>query len=154
MSDRVGHDVDDAGVGHERYLGAELREAPIGELLKRLSTDMTTLMRQELELAKTELAEKAKPAAAGVGMFGGAGVAGLAALGALTACLILLLSLVVAAWAAALIVTVMYGAIALVLMQSGKKKFHEAAPLAPQQTIETVKEDVAWAKTQMKSAGR
>ena len=63
---------------------ADLRERPIGELLKELSTQTTTLVRQELELAKAEMAEKGKQAGVGVGMFGGAGIFGMLALGALT----------------------------------------------------------------------
>ena len=47
-----------------------------------------------------------------------------------------------------------YGAIAFVLAQTGKKKLHEAAPLIPEQTAQTVKEDIEWAKTRVKSGAR
>ena len=84
-------------------------------------------------------------------MFGGAGALGLAALGALTACFILALNAVMPAWLAALIVAVVYGIIALVLVKQGQAKIRQATPPVPEQTIETVKEDVEWAKTQMRS---
>jgi hypothetical protein len=87
-------------------------------------------------------------------MFGSAAMLGLGAFGAFTAMLIALFALIVPLWIAALIVTVVYGAIALVLAQSGKKKLKEAAPLVPEQTAQTVKEDIEWAKTRAKSVAR
>ena len=65
-----------------------LREQPMGELFKKLSDDLSTLVRQELKLAQVEMTEKGKRAGVGAGMFGGAGVVALAALGTLSACLI------------------------------------------------------------------
>jgi len=130
---------------------ADLRERPIGELLKQLSEQTTRLVHQELELAKAELQQKGKQAGMGAGMFGGAGALGLAALGALTACFILALNAVMPAWLAALIVAVVYGIIAFVLVKQGQAKLKAAGPPVPEQTIETVKEDVEWAKTQMRS---
>jgi cbb3-type cytochrome oxidase subunit 3 len=124
----------------------DLRERPIGELLKDLSQQTATLVRQEMELAKAEITQKGKRAGVGAGMFGAAGVAGLATLGAFTAFLILVLNTFLDAWLAALIVTVLYAAVAGVLALQGKKKFDEASPLAPEQTVETIKEDVEWAK--------
>lgn len=84
-------------------------------------------------------------------MFGGAGVVGLLAAGALTAFLILALAELVAPWLAALIVTVVYSAIAAVLVLRGRKKVQEAGPPQPEQTVETLKEDVQWAKSQVTS---
>lgn len=141
----------------ERYdqsLEGDLRDRPMGELMKRLGEDLSLLIRQELALAKAEIIEKSKAAGIGAGMFSGAAVAGLLALGAFTAFLILALSTAMHAWLAALLVTIIYGAIAGVLALSGKKKIEEAAPLVPEQTVDTVKEDVQWAKTRIKSAGR
>jgi Putative Actinobacterial Holin-X, holin superfamily III len=129
----------------------ELRERSLPELLKQLSADTTRLVHQELDLAKAELQQKGKQARAGAGLFGGAGALGLAALGALTACFILALNEVMPAWLAALIVAVVYGVIALVVVKQGQAKLKAAGPPVPEQTIETVKEDVAWAKTQMRS---
>ena len=129
----------------------DLRDRSLGELLKQLSEQTTRLVHQELELAKAELTQKGKQAGMGAGMFGGAGALGLAALGALTACFILALNAVMPAWLAALIVAVVYGIIALVLVKQGQAKIRQATPPVPEQTIETVKEDVEWAKTQMRS---
>jgi len=134
-------------------LNNDLRQEPIGDLLKRLSNETTQLVRQELELAKAELTEKGKKAGQGAGMFGAAGVTAVLSLGALTACLILALDHAVADWLAALIVTAVWAAVAGVLALRGRDKVHEATPPVPEQTIETVKEDVQWAKTQRQSAG-
>ncbi len=127
---------------------ADLRERPVGELLKQLSQETTTLVKQELELAKAEMTEKGKQAGTGAGLFGGAGVTGLLAGIALTLTLIFLLGTAMEDWIAALIVTVLWAAVAGVLAMTGKQKLQEAGPPVPEQTVETVKEDVEWAKTQ------
>jgi hypothetical protein len=132
----------------------DAREKSIPDLLKELSQETTTLVKQELDLAKAEIAEKGKQAGTGAGLFGGAGVVGLLAGGAFTAFLIALLSEWMDTWVAALIVTVLYGAIAAVLAMRGKKEIQKATPPAPEQTIETIKEDVEWAKTQTRSGAR
>jgi uncharacterized membrane protein YqjE len=132
----------------------ESRERPVGELLKELSEQTTTLVRQELELAKAEMAEKGKQAGIGAGMFGGAGLFGLLALAALTTCVIAALATGMEVWLAALIVAVVYAAVAGVLALLGKQKTREAVPPAPEQAIESTKEDVQWAKSQVKSARR
>jgi uncharacterized membrane protein YqjE len=129
----------------------DLRDRSLPDLLKQLSQETTQLVHQELELAKAELQQKGKQAGAGAGMFGGAGALGLAALGALTACFILALDAIMPAWLAALVVAVVYGIIAFVLVKQGQAKLKQATPPVPEQTIETVKEDVEWAKTQMRS---
>jgi uncharacterized membrane protein YqjE len=134
--------------------GNDLREQPIGDLLKQLSQETTTLVRQELELAKAEMAEKGKKAGKGAGMFGGAGLIGFLALAALTAALILGLDEAMKDWLAALIVGLVYAAIAGVLALTGRKEVQQATPPVPEQTVETVKEDVQWAKTQTPSARR
>lgn len=132
----------------------ELRSHSTGDLVKQLSEQTTTLVRKEIELAKVELSEKGKVAGKGAGMFGGAGVVGLLALGTLTAMILALLDKAMDFWVAALIVTVIYGAIAAVLAMSGRDRIKAATPPAPEQTVETVKEDVQWAKSQAKSARR
>jgi uncharacterized membrane protein YqjE len=129
----------------------DLHDRSLGELLKQLSEQTTRLVHQELELAKAELTQKGKQAGMGAGMFGGAGALGLAALGALTACFILALDAVMPAWLAALVVAVVYGIVALVLVKQGQARIKRATPPVPEQTIETVKEDVEWAKTQLRS---
>jgi hypothetical protein len=132
----------------------ELHERPVGELLRELSEQTTMLVRQELELAKAEVAEKGKQAGIGGGLFGAAAVVGLLALGALTACLIAALSSAIDVWLAALVVGVVYAAIAGALALVGKRRITQATPPAPEQTIETVKEDVQWAKTRARSGRR
>jgi uncharacterized membrane protein YqjE len=129
----------------------ELRERPISDLVKQLANQTSTLVRQELDLAKAEMTEKASHAGKGAGLFGGAAVVGLLAAGALTACLILVLSEAMDAWLAALIVAVVFGAIAAVLGLAGRNKVRQATPAVPEQTVETLKEDVEWAKTQTPS---
>ena len=132
----------------------DLHDRSLGELLKQLSEQTTRLVHQELELAKAEVQHKGRQAGRGAGMFGGAGALGLAALGALTACFVLALDAVMPACLAALLVAVEYGVIAFVVVKQGQAKLKAAGPPVPEQTIETVKEDVAWAKTQMRSEKR
>jgi hypothetical protein len=132
--------------------GGDLRDRPIGDLLKQLSEQTTTLVKQELELAKAEVAEKGKKAGAGAGMFGGAGVSAFMGLGALTAAAIAALDSLMSTGLAALIVGVVWLAIAGVLAMTGKNKVQEATPPVPEQATESVKEDVQWAKTRAQSA--
>jgi uncharacterized membrane protein YqjE len=133
---------------------AELRDQGVGDLVKELSSQVSTLVRQEVELAKVEVGEKGKKASVGVGMFGGAGVAGLLMLGSLTAFLILVLHLAIPAWAAALIATALWGVVAGVLALQGRSKLQELGNPIPEQTIETVKEDIQWARHPTKSGAR
>ena len=130
---------------------ADLRARPFGELVQQLAKETSTLVRQEIELAKAEVTEKGRQAGKGAGMFGAAGIIALLALGALTAAAILALDLAVAGWLAALIVAAVYGAAAGLLAWAGKGRVQEATPPAPQ-TVETVKEDIEWAKTRGRSA--
>ncbi len=126
-------------------------ELPVSELVKQLSEQTSTLARQEIELAKAELTQKGRQAGLGAGLFGAAGAIGFLALAALTTCFILALDAAMPAWLAALIVAVVYGAVAGVLALQGRNKVKQATPPVPEQTVETVKEDVEWAKTQMRS---
>jgi uncharacterized membrane protein YqjE len=129
----------------------ELRERPTADLLKELSDHTTTLVKQEIDLAKAELSEKGKKAGLGAGMFGGAGLFGVFAFAALTTCIIAALESPLNLWLAALIVAVVYAAVAGVLALQGRNKVKEAGPPVPEQTTESVKEDVQWAKTRAKS---
>jgi hypothetical protein len=131
----------------------DARERPIGELVKDLSQQTSTLVRQEIELARAELQQQGKVAGKGVGMLLGAAVAGLLALGALSAALIALLDKAMATWVAALIVMALWAVLAAVVAKAGQKSLRQATPPAPQ-TIETVKEDIQWAKNQTGSAPR
>jgi len=143
----------DASGSHVAGHSAEpdLRDESVGTLIADLSADLSTLVRQEIALAKVEMTEKGKVIGKGAGLLAGAGVIGLAVLGAFTATLIALLDEFMPTWVAALIVTVLWAIVAFVLVQMGRKQLKEAAPPKPEQTIETIKEDVEWAKTQMRS---
>jgi uncharacterized membrane protein YqjE len=129
----------------------EPRERSTGDLLKELSDHTTTLVKQEIDLAKAELSEKGKKAGKGAGMFGGAGLFGVFSFAALTTCIIAALESPLNLWLAALIVAVAYAAIAGVLALQGRNKVQEAGPPVPEQATESVKEDVQWAKTRAKS---
>src|SRR5215208_3074140 len=131
----------------------DARERPIGELVKELSSQTSALVRQEIELARAELQQKGKLAGKGVGVLGGAAVGGLLALGALTAALIALLDKAMATWVSALIVMALWAVLAAALAKAGQKSLQRATPPAPQ-TIETVKEDIQWAKNPTGSAPR
>jgi sugar phosphate permease len=132
--------------------GGDLRDRPLGEVAGDLTRDLSLLVRQELELAKAEMKEKGRVAAPGLGMIGGAGVTGLMAAGALTAFLILTLSIFLPEWSSALIVGAVLAAVTYVLVKQGKERVEKAGSPVPEQTIETVKEDVEWAKTRATSA--
>jgi hypothetical protein len=132
----------------------DLRDRPVGELLRQLSQETTTLVRQELELAKAEMTEKGKQAGIGAGMFGGAGVSGLLALIFLSLATVAAFDTGMPAWLAALIVGVVWAAVAAVLALQGRQKVQQATPPAPEQAIESTKEDVQWAKSQARSAKR
>ena len=134
--------------------GQRLDDRPLPELMKTLADQTATLVRQEIDLAKAEVSEKGKKAGLGAGMFGGAGVIGFLALAALTAAAILGLATALPDWLAALIVGLVYAGVAGVLALQGRNKVQEAGPPIPEQTVDTVKEDVEWAKTQKKSVSR
>ncbi len=127
--------------------GPGAQDASASELVKQLSEQTSRLVQQEMELAKVELAEKGKQAGIGAGLFGGAGVFGLYALGALTAAAIAALSLAMDTWLAALIVAVIWAAVAGVMALLGKTRMQKSTPPVPEQSVESVKEDVQWTKT-------
>ena len=132
----------------------DLHDRPIGEVAAALTRDLSLLVRQEFELAKIEMREKGRVALPGLGMMGAAGAVALLAGGALTAFLILVLSLVLDDWLAALITGAGLAGLAAALALAGKKRVEEMGTPLPEQTIETVKEDAAWVKEQAKSGRR
>jgi hypothetical protein len=138
---------------HNQVQDQELRDRSMGELFKELSGDVSTLIKQEMELAKAELRTSGKRAGIGAGLIGGGAAVGHLGAAAFTAFLILLINEVTPAWLAALIVAVLYGVIAAVVAVRGRDKVREAMPPAPA-TTETVKEDIQWAKNSTRSAGR
>jgi putative superfamily III holin-X len=129
-------------------------EASVAELVKQLSEQTSRLARQEVELAKAELAIKGKRAGIGAGMFGGAGLVGLYAVGALITAAIAALATAVDTWLAALIVGVVLAAVAGVVALMGKQKVQEALPPVPEDSVESVKEDVQWTKTKAQQGRR
>jgi Putative Actinobacterial Holin-X, holin superfamily III len=154
----------------------QLREESTAELVKRLANETTTLVKQELEyarseasrigeavvtlarqelqLAKAEMAEKGRTAGPGFGMIGAAGAGALLAAGTFTAFLVLALDGVMPNWLAALIVAAAWGVVAALLYTTGKSRVEQAGPLVPEQAVETIKEDIEWAKTQVASDGK
>jgi len=128
----------------------QLRDRSTGELVGELSQQTSSLIRQEIALAKAELTDTGKNAGKGAGMIGGAGAIGYLAAAALTTAIIALLDKAMDTWIAALIVAVVYAAIAGVLALRGRDEVKAALP-PTEQTVETIKEDVQWAKTQARS---
>ncbi|WP_261553928.1 phage holin family protein [Frankia tisae] len=128
------------GDGHSAGRGST------GHLVSEVVTDISTLFRQEVALAKAEVREEAKKAGKGAGMFAGAGGAGyFALLFALLAVMFGLGEVMALGWAA-LIVTVVLGAVAAVLALKGRSTVRKVHP-APTQTVETLREDVQWAQS-------
>jgi uncharacterized membrane protein YqjE len=119
----------------------------LGEIVGDISRDMSTLFKQELDLAKTEMKQEVAKVGKGAGMFGGAGLAGWFTLLFLSLALTWLLDNWMPVELAALIVAVLWGIAAAVLAMRGKKEIKEANPQLPT-TQQTLKEDVQWAKTQ------
>ena len=132
-------------------MASTTRDRPTSELMRELTDQTTALVRKEIELAKVELAEKGKKAGVGAGMFGAAALLGVGAFAALTACAILALATLLEGWLAALIVAVVYAAIAGVLALRGKKQVKEATPPVPERAVDSTKEDLEWVKTRAKS---
>lgn len=124
------------------------------ELVQRASEQITTLVRDEIALAKAELTEKGKHAGIGVGLFGGGGVLALYGVGALIATLIIVLNLFLPLWLAALIMTVLLFAVAGVLALLGKKQVTQAVPPEPKAAIESVKADVDEVKHAVRDRSR
>jgi uncharacterized membrane protein YqjE len=117
----------------------------VGDLLGRVTSDLSTLMRQEVELAKVEIKEEATKAGKASGMLAGAGAVGYLVLVFLALALMFALDAVMPTGWAALITAVVLGVVAAILFVIGRKRFQQVNP-KPEQTVETLKEDVQWAK--------
>jgi len=121
-------------------------DASPGQLASEVAKDLSTLVRQEIALAKAELQQEAKTAGAAAGAFGGAGFAGyFVLLFASLAAMFGLDAIMPLGWAA-LVVTGIWLVIAAVLAVVGRSKVKQINP-KPERTVETVKEDVQWLKT-------
>jgi len=116
----------------------------VGDLVGQVASDLSTLIRQEVDLAKAEATAEAKRAARAAALFGGAGLAGwmLALFAAVTA--MLALDVAIPLWAAALIVAVIWAAVAAVLAIRGRSEMRHVRGLP--ETKESLKEDAQWAR--------
>jgi MFS family permease len=124
----------------------DLSSASTGELVQRLSAQLSELVRRELDLARTELATKGKRAGAGAGLAGAGGVVALYGVGALIASAIAGLATVLPVWLSALIVGVVLLLVAGVLALVGRSRLREATPPVPEQAVRGVQDDVAAVK--------
>jgi hypothetical protein len=130
----------------ERETERDVTQASVGQLISEVTSDLSTLMRQELDLAKAEVKTEVAKAGKGAGMLGGAGYAG--HLTVLFVSLTLMWALGDLfdhlAWGA-LVVALIWGIAAAVLYVKGREQLKRVNP-KPEQTVETLKEDVQWAK--------
>jgi len=124
-------------------------ERSLGELFAELARETSTLVRQEVALAKTEVTQKASLVGRDVGRIGVGGAIAYAGLLALIGAVILILGLFLPLWLSALIVGLVVAGIGYALIQQGVSAL-KRAELTPRQTIETLKEDAEWAKEQTK----
>jgi len=126
---------------------ARSNEESTGSLLSDLVGHISQLMRQEVELAKTEMSHKASTAGRGIGLLIGGGLILYGAFLVLLAGFTLLLAQVIAAWIAAFVVALLVAGGGYLLVQAGREALKAVDP-APRQTLETLREDMTWAKAQ------
>ena len=126
-----------------------LENRPLGDLFGDLATDMSNLVRQEVSLAKLEIANKAKYVGKNVGYLVIGGAVAYAALLAIIAAVIMLLAKVLPHWGSALIVGAVVGGIGWLLIGKAMMALRQA-DLTPRETVETLKEDATWMKEQIK----
>lgn len=130
----------------EAHPPASTQDASTGELVSRLSQQMSTLVRDEIRLAQLDLTEKGKRAGIGIGAFGGAGAIGYLALATLIAAAVLGLAEAVPAWLSALIVGLVLLVVTGGLALFGKKEVQSATPPVPTEAVEGLKQDVQTVK--------
>jgi hypothetical protein len=129
-------------------------EQSTAELVQTASEQISRLVRDEIALAKAELAEKGKHAGIGIGLFGSSGVLAVYGIGAAIATLIIVFDLFLPLWLAALIVTAAVFLVAAVLALFGKNQVTKAVPPEPTAAIESVKADVDEVKQAVKERSR
>ena len=123
----------------------EVEQTSVGELIGNISNDLSTLFRQEVELAKAELKQEASKAGKAAGMLGAAGYAGHLMVVLLSFALVFALGNVMDYGWAALIVGAIWGIVAAILFVNGRKKLKTVDPV-PHRTVDTIKEDAQWLK--------
>jgi hypothetical protein len=126
-----------------------LENKPLGDLFSDLAGEMSNLVRQEVALARVEMAQKAKRVGKNVGYLVIGGAVGYAALLAVLAAVIMLLDRVMPAWGAALLVGILVAGISWLLIGKAMTALQDTE-LTPRETVETLKEDAAWMKQQIK----
>ena len=129
-------------------------EQSTSELVQRASEQISRLVRDEMALARAELAEKGKHAGIGVGLFGGGGVLAMYGVGAAIATAIIALNLIMPLWFAALVVTVALFLVAGILALIGKSQVTKAVPPEPSEAVAGFKADVAEVKHAVKDRSR
>jgi hypothetical protein len=120
--------------------------ASTGELISRLTEQISTLVRDEARLAQAEVTQKAKRLGLGAGLFGGAGLFAFFGLAVLISAAVLGLAEAVPGWLAAVIVAVVLFAVAGVLALIGKKDVQQGSPPVPTEAIASTKADIAAVK--------
>jgi uncharacterized membrane protein YqjE len=125
----------------------QVDDRSLGEIVSDIAEDLSTLVRQELDLAKTEVKQEATRAGKGAGMLAGAGVAGNLGLVFLSLCLMFLLDNLMPLEVAALITAAMWLVVGAVLGANGKKTLNRTDFTLPQ-TQRSIKEDAQWAAHQ------
>ncbi|HZG49312.1 MAG TPA: phage holin family protein [Thermoleophilaceae bacterium] len=136
---------------HSGAVAPAQQDSSVGELVRQLSEQTSTLIRQEMRLAQAELTEKGRHAGKGAGMFGGAGLVALYGVGALVAAAIIGIGTLLEPWIAAVIVGVVLLAVAGILALTGKKQVAQAGPPKPEQAIASLQRDVDTVKARAKS---
>jgi hypothetical protein len=128
-------------------MATDTEQQPMGQLVSQLTEQVSTLVREELTLARIEMVEKGKRAGKGAGLLGGAGVVALYGVGALLVTIGAALALVMPVWAAALVVAVLLFVVAGVAALIGKKQVKQALPPEPLAAMKSGKQDVDAVKT-------
>ncbi|MFE4257907.1 phage holin family protein [Streptomyces sp. NPDC056883] len=121
-------------------------EESVGVLVSRASEQITELVREEMQLARAELGEKGKRVGTGGGLLGAATLLGVLVAQAVVVSGMAALALVLPVWSSALIVAAVLATIAGVLAVAGKKQIARAGSPVPEQTVNSVKADVAEVK--------
>lgn len=126
-----------------------VEERSLGDLFSELSTEISTLFRYELQLARAELTQKVTKAGRNIAFVAMGGAIAYAGLLALVAAIVTVLALFMPVWAAALLTGLVVAGIGYAILQKGMSELRQLNP-APERTIETLKEDKEWLNRQMK----